>query len=493
MSMLRQPQTLHAQRSASDSPTRVQTCVQNTLARIHADENRAIIEINPDANLLASLSDARWQAGIQRSPLDGIPIAIKDNIDTGDRMHTTAGSTALLSSRPVGDAFLMKKLRAAGMIPIAKANMSEWANFRANRSSSGYSTRGGQCTNPHDPTRCPSGSSSGSAAAVAAGLVAVALGSETDGSIISPSARCGVVGIKPSVGLVSRSGVIPISPSQDTVGTHANTVADAALVLSLIAGSDPLDPATAHIPPTLIEQLTHPIKPDTWKSLRIGVARRFYSGFHPLVDHHFSILVEKLTHHGLTVIDDVVIDHTDAVRTNDAEFTVLLYEFKHAINAYLSNRVPFEGMQDIAPRSLSDLIMFNKSHPNPGFFFDQELFELAEAMTSADKRRYLKARKWCQTYAGTKGIDAALQRHQLDAIIVPSGAPAWPIDQINGDHYRGAGDSTTMAACAGYPLITVPMSKIQHLPIGVTIMGSKWSDATLINVAAAVESIIGEK
>lgn len=490
MTILRKPPTLadHAEHQKAGQ-TRTQL-IAETHAYIAADDNQAIIESNPDAALLASLSDARWLAGTPRSALDGVPIAIKDNIDTGDRMHTTAGSAALLSSRPAGDAFLMKKLRAAGMIPIAKANMSEWANFRANRSSSGYSTRGGQCTNPHDVTRCPSGSSSGSAAAVAAGLVAVALGSETDGSIISPSARCGVVGIKPSVGLVSRTGVIPISPSQDTVGTHANTVADAAAVLAIIAGVDPHDSTTAHIPTTLLDALANPITPSSWKSLRVGVARKHYSGFHPLVDQRFNALVENMKHHGLTIIDDVVIEHTDEVRQNDAEFTVLLYEFKQAINAYLKTRVPFEGMHDIVPRTLADVIAYNRAHPNPGFYFDQELFELAEAMTAADKRRYHKARRWCQEHAGTRGIDAALQRHHLDAIIVPSGSPAWPIDQINGDHYRGAGDSTTMAACAGYPLITVPNGKIQHLPIGVTIMGTKWSDATLINVAAAIESVV---
>lgn len=469
------------------------TKVQEVLHRIQHDDNRAIIELNPDAQLLAAQSDERWKRGTQRSPLDGLPIVIKDNIDTGDRMQTTAGSTALLSSRASGDAFLMKKLRAAGLIPIAKANMSEWANFRANRSSSGYSTRGGQCTNPHDALRCPSGSSSGSAAAVAAGLVPVALGSETDGSIISPSARCGVVGIKPTVGLVSRSGVIPISPSQDTVGTHATTVADAARVLAIIAGPDDQDSATRHIPAALLDSLHNPITPSTWKSLRIGVARKSYSGFHPMVDAQFQTLVEQLTTHGLTIIDDVEIPHTEDVRKSDAEFIVLLYEFKLAINEYLRTRIPFDGMQDIAPRTLADLIAFNTTYPNPDFYFDQELFLLADAMSTSDRRRYQKARKWCIMHAATKGIDAALTQHSLDAIIVPSGSPAWPIDQINGDHYRGAGDSTTMAACAGYPLITVPMGKIQHLPVGVTIMGTKWSDATLINTAAAIEFVIKGK
>lgn len=490
MSIIAPPHTITA---LQHTYPHVPDMINETLALIHNDDNRAIIEVNPDAELLAAQSAARWQAGTPRSALDGVPIVIKDNIDTGDRMHTTAGSTALLSSRPAGDAFLMKKLRAAGLIPVAKANMSEWANFRAQRSSSGYSTRGGQCCNPHDANRCPSGSSSGSAAAVAAGLVPVALGSETDGSIISPSARCGVVGIKPTVGLVSRSGVIPISPSQDTVGTHAHTVADAARVLALIAGSDPRDPATQHIPTSLMTALAHPIIPAQWQSLRIGVARTHYSGYHPLVDTHFQILIDSMQQYGLTVVDDVCIEHTDAVRQSDAEYTVLLYEFKQAINAYLATRIPFEGMQEIAPRHLADLIAYNTAHPNPGFFFDQEIFARAEAMSSADTQRYRRARRWCQQYAGTKGIDAALQRHNLDAVIVPSGAPAWPIDHINGDHYHGAGDSTTMAACAGYPLITVPMARIQHLPIGVTIMGTKWSDARLINVAAAIEYVIQGK
>lgn len=487
MSIITPPRTidqLHAQHTTTHAK------VSDALHQIQCDDNHAIIESNPDALLLAEYSDARWAAGCPRSPLDGIPIVIKDNIDTGDRMHTTAGTTALLSSRPVGDAFLMKKMRAAGLIPVAKANMSEWANFRAMRSSSGYSTRGGQCLNPHDANRCPSGSSSGSAAAVAAGLVSVALGSETDGSIISPSARCGVVGIKPSVGLVSRSGVIPISPSQDTVGTHATTVADAARVLAVIAGSDPSDPATHHIPAHLLTALAAPIQPATWASLRIGVARQDYSGYHPLVDAHFQVLVDTLVSAGLTIVDDVVIPHTKAVRQNDAEFTVLLYEFKQAVNAYLRTRQPFEGLEAYVPHTLTDIIAFNERHPNPGFMFDQEILQRADAMQHSDKRRYQQARRWCQHHAGTKGIDAALQHHQLDAIIVPSGAPAWPIDQINGDHYHGAGDSTTMAACAGYPLITVPMSKIYHLPIGVTIMGTRWSDATLINVAATIEFAI---
>ena len=464
--------------------------INEVLHRMQRDDNRAIIEINPDAQLLAAQSDERWRNGTQRSALDGMPIAIKDNIDTGDRMQTTAGSAALLSSRAVDDAFLMQKVRAAGMIPIAKTNMSEWANFRANRSSSGYSTRGGQCTNPHDALRCPSGSSSGSAAAVAAGLIPVALGSETDGSIISPSARCGVVGIKPTVGLVSRTGVIPISPSQDTVGTHATTVADAARLLAIIAGPDPRDHATHAIPASLLDQLTHPIDATTWKSLRIGVARKYYTGYHPLVDAQFQTLVDKLANHGFTIVDDVEIAFTEEVRQSDAEYIVLLYEFKQAINAYLRSRIPYAGMQDIAPRTLSDLIAYNNAHPNPGFVFDQEVFLRAEAMTDSDRRRYRRARQWCITHAATKGIDAALSSHSLDVIIVPSGAPAWPIDQINGDHYRGAGDSTTMAACAGYPLITVPNGTIQHLPVGVTLMGTKWSDATLINAAAAIESVI---
>jgi len=456
--------------------------------RIAQDDNHAIIESNPDAMLLAELSDRRWQQGQALSPLDGVPIAIKDNIDTGDRMQTTAGSAALLSSRAAGDAVVIQKLRQAGLIPIAKANLSEWANFRANRSSSGYSTRGGQCLNPHDHTRSPSGSSSGSAAAVAAGLVAVALGSETDGSIISPSSRCGVVGIKPTVGLVSRSGVIPISASQDTVGTHATNVADAAHILRIIAGVDPRDGATKQIPAQLIADLTQPLRP--LHSFRIGIAREHFSGYHHLVDAAFHECLLQLQEHGVPLVDNVVIDHVPAIRSREDEYLVMLYEFKEGLNRYLRSRAIMPGCETTAVRTLADVIAYNHAHPNPGFDFDQGILERAEAVTAADRARYLRARTWCRTHAGPLGIDAALRAYQVDAIIVPSGSPAWKIDHINGDSYAGNGDSTGMAACAGYPLISIPMGTVQHLPVGLTIMGGAWSEPTLIAIAHGIETII---
>lgn len=464
--------------------------VAQHLHDIANDPFGSIIETNPDAEQLAHASDIRWQQGHALSALDGVPIAIKDNIDTGDRMQTTAGSAALLSSRVLEDAWVIKKLRQAGLIPIAKANLSEWANFRANRSSSGYSTRGGQCFNPHDLTRSPSGSSSGSAAAVASGLVAVALGSETDGSIISPSSRCGVVGIKPTVGLVSRTGVIPISASQDTVGTHANSVADAASILQIIAGYDRQDPATQQIPAQVLQQLRQPMRP--LSEFRIGIARQHFTGYHRLVDTVFAERIRQLREHGVQLVDDVVINHVPAVRSRDDEYTVMLYEFKQGLNTYLKRRVPLPGLEHHAPQSLSDIIRYNAEHPNPEFYFDQGILELADQMQPSDRQRYQQARRWCKRHAGELGIDAALANYQVDAIIVPSGAPAWKIDHINGDAYAGNGDSTGMAACAGYPLITIPMGQVQHLPIGMTIMGTAWSEAQLISIAHGLELIFRE-
>lgn len=470
-------------KAMAQSPTAL---MHNVLERIAADRNRAIIEVNPDAQLLAEYA----QATDNTHPLAGIPIALKDNIDTGDRMQTTAGSPALLTSRAQGDAFAITQLRQTGAIPVAKANMSEWANFRAAHSSSGYSGRGGQCLNPHDHTRCPSGSSSGSAAAVAAGLVPLAIGSETDGSIISPSARCGVVGIKPTIGLISRSGAIPISPSQDTLGTHARTVADAALLLGVLAGYDPHDVATHQIPATTLTTLRMPVNPETIRQVRIGVARAGFSGYHAGVDARFESVVTMLARHGITIIDNVEITTINELRSSDNEYMVLCYEFKRAIATYLATRVVLPSFSEAdVSRTLRELIAFNDAHPNPGFAFDQAVFLRAEQTTQADKAAYRKAAAWCKRKSQQEGIDATLQRHNLDCIIVPSGSPAWPIDQINGDPNMRS-DSTTAAACAGYPLITIPMGKINHLPIGLTLMGTAWSDATLVAIAHGIEQLL---
>lgn len=467
-----------------------QSKVHEVLQRIARDDNRAIIEINPDAYDIAAYYDQKPMP----YRLHGVPVLIKDNVDTGDRMHTTAGSRALLSSRAAGDAFAITRLRATGAIPIAKANMSEWANFRSTRSSSGYSSRGGQCLNPHDATRCPSGSSSGSAAAVAAGLVSVAVGSETDGSIISPSARCGVVGIKPTVGLISRRGVIPISATQDTLGAHATSVTDAHTLIATLAGVDPHDRATHAIPSTLLNALSEALDAQSIMSMRIGVARKHYSGYHSGVDDRFQCVVDLLTRHGVTVVDDVEIDTVSELRSNphDHEYVVMCYEFKIALAAYLATRsaMPGYAAHDI-PRTLADIIAFNERHPNPGFFFGQEILTHAESYGAHMRDAYRKSAAWCKRKSQREGIDATIQRHQLDAIIVPSGSPAWPIDQINGDPNMRS-DSTTVAACAGYPLITIPMGKIQHLPIGLTIMGTAWSDAKLMHISYGIEQLLAQ-
>ena len=463
--------------------------ITDVLGRIAADRNRAIIEVNPDALLLAEYAASTPNP----HPLAGIPIALKDNIDTGDRMQTTAGSPALLTSRARHDAFAITQLRQSGAIPVAKANMSEWANFRAAHSSSGFSGRGGQCLNPHDHNRCPSGSSSGSAAAVAAGLVPLAIGSETDGSIISTSARCGVVGIKPTVGLISRSGVIPISTTQDTLGTHARSVADAALLLGVLAGYDANDAATHHIPAATLATLRSPINAQTIRNVRIGVARTDFSGYHAGVDAQFDAVVALLVRQGITIVDNVEITTVNELRSSENEYMVMCYEFKHAVAAYLATRDILPGFSETdVPRTLSDLIAFNDAHPNPGFAFDQEIFLRANRMTNADKAAYRKAAAWCKRKSQHEGIDATLQRHNLDCIIVPSGTPAWPIDQINGDPNM-RGDSTTAAACAAYPLITIPMGKINHLPIGLTLMGTAWSDATLVAIAHGIEQLLAQE
>jgi amidase len=320
--------------------------------------------------------------------------------------------------------------------------------------------------------------------------VAVSIGSETDGSIISPSARCGVVGIKPTVGLVSRTGVIPICASQDTLGTHANTVADAAALLAVMTGTDPKDPATHAIPSGLAEALAAAARAPL-HGLRIGYVTQDYSGYDARIDTRTTDLVARLEAAGATIVRDVVIPHVEAVRHNEAEFIVMLYEFKLQLNAYLATRVPVVGLEHAAIQTLADVIAYNAAHPNPGFPFDQGILERAQAMSDADMTRYLRARQWLRQHAAVDGIDTALATHGLDALLVPSGTPAWHIDQQNGDP-RSPSDSTTMAACAGYPLITVPMGLLDGLPIGVTLMGTAWSDARLVTIAAGIERCVAE-
>jgi amidase len=440
---------------------------------------RAVLELNPDALAIADALDSERAAGALRGPLHGIPILLKDNIDTADRLHTTAGSLALLGSRPHQDAEVARRLRAAGAIVLGKTNMSEWANFRSNRSSSGWSGRGRQTRNPYALDRNPCGSSSGSAAAVAASLCAAALGSETDGSIVCPSSLCGVVGIKPTVGLASRSGVIPISSTQDTVGPHGRTVADAAILLGAIAGADPRDPATAAGEGRVFSDYTQFLYADGLRGARIGVLRSGkVFGYHPDTDRIAEEAIRTMAAQGALIIDPV---HTpeDVPISDPAEYEVMLYEFKATLNAYLA------GCGGDAPRSLAELIAFNEANREQEMpYFGQEIFLLAEAKGDLGDPAYRDALARSRDNA-RNAINSLMEQHQLDAIVMPSESPAWLTDLINGDHFLGG--SSALAARAGYPLVTVPAGDAHGLPVGVTFMGGAFSEPTLIRLAYAFE------
>jgi amidase len=439
---------------------------------------RAIAETNPDALAIADALDAERRANGPRGPLHGIPIVIKDNIDTGDRMKTTAGSLALEGSIAARDAVVVERLRAAGAVIVGKTNLSEWANIRSTRSSSGWSARGGQVKNPYALDRNPCGSSSGSGAAAAANLAAAAIGTETDGSIVCPSGANGLVGIKPTVGLVSRSGIIPISHTQDTAGPMARTVADAAALLSAMAGVDPNDPATKGAtgrPTAYLDALNA----DALKGARIGVARRRYSGYSPHADRLLEDAIAEMKRHGAVIVDPA--DIPTAGQLDDCEIEILLYEFKDGLNKYLA-RLETKP----AVRTLADVIAFNereKAREMP--YFGQELFLMAEKKGPLTSAAYRQALKTCRTRARTLGIDAVITRHRLDAIVAPTGSPAWPTDLVNGDHFTGA--SSTPAAVAGYPNITVPAGEVFGLPVGISFFGRAWSEAKLIGLAYAYE------
>ena len=458
--------------------------VEHFLARIEAlDRNgpalHAVVEINPDALAIADALDAERRTKGPRGALHGIPILLKDNIDTADSMHTSAGSLALMDTLPAKDAFLVARLRDAGAVILGKTNLSEWANFRSTRSSSGWSARGGQTRNPFDPQRSPCGSSSGSGVAVAAGLAVAAVGTETDGSIVCPSSVNGIVGIKPTVGLVSRSGIIPISISQDTAGPMARTVADAAALLSAITAEDSSDPASARRKRDAVTQFFAAAGEGSLRGVRIGVARRM-AGFHEGVDAVFEEAIRKLAGAGAVIVDRIDLEASKALQ--DDEFAVLLYEFKDGVNRYLAARPG-------APRSLGELIAFNqREHQSELPYFGQELFVRAESKGPLTEAAYVRARARSLAAAGARGIDAALRKYQLDAIIAPTGGPAWSIDLVNGDHFSG-GDAAALPAVAGYPHITVPAGFVHGLPIGLSFFGAAWNEATLIRLASAFEKI----
>ena len=462
------------------------------LAAIAAEDQAlcSVIETNPDAPAIAAQLDSERAAGHTRGPLHGIPILLKDNIDTDDRMQTTAGSLALLGSRTARDATVAAALRQAGAVILGKANLSEWANWRSTSSNSGWSARGGQCRNPYDLTRNPCGSSSGSGAAVSANLAAVALGSETDGSIVCPASACGIVGIKPTVGLSSRAGVIPISHTQDTVGPMARTVADAAAVLGALTAADARDPATGVQHRRVHSDYRPFLDADGLRGARIGVTRIGASGYDAATDKIFEEAVRAIRDAGAEVIDPADIPTHGDERIGASERIVMLTEFKHDIAAYLATRVVVDAEMP-QPRSLADLIQFNLDHAEQELvLFGQEQFERAQESGPIDGEAYLQALATGQRLAGAEGLDAVLDAHNLDALIAPTGGPAVPIDPQPENPFLGR--SSRCAAVAGYPLVTVPagfVSRGVDLPVGLTFMGRAWSEPALIRLAYAFEQI----
>ncbi|HEY3594322.1 MAG TPA: amidase [Polyangiaceae bacterium] len=452
--------------------------VEQYLERIDALDRKgpalsSVLELDPDAHAVAAALDAERRTRGPRGPLHGIPLLVKDNIDTAGRTHTTAGSLALAGAPVAADAEVVRRLRQAGAVLLGKANLSEWANIRSSHSTSGWSAVGGLTKNPYALDRNASGSSSGSAVAVAANLCAVALGTETDGSIVSPASICGIVGLKPTVGLVSRNGIVPIAHSQDTAGPMTRTVADAALVLSVIAGADARDPATeaqrGHAPFDVAAAL----RPGGARGKRIGVVRGF-ANIARSTTAIFDAAVEELRRLGAVVVDPVSLGATS--KLDDPELEVLLYELKADMAAYLATR------SGIPAKSLADLLKFDREHARDELrYFGQELFEQANDKGSLDSARYREALSTCRRLARDEGIDLALRTHSLDLLIAPTGGPAWLTDLVNGDAYTGS--SSTPAAVAGYPSITVPAGALRGLPIGVSFFGAAFSEATLISVA----------
>ena len=453
--------------------------VQEYLDRIAALDDagprlNAIMELNPDALAEADARDAERAAGKARGPLHGIPVLLKDNIDATP-MVNSAGSLALAGNRPQRDAFLVQRLRDAGAVILGKTNLSEWANFRSTRSTSGWSSRGGQTRNPYVLDRNPCGSSSGTGTAIAANLAAVGVGTETDGSIICPAAVAGLVGIKPTVGLVSRGGVIPISVSQDTAGPMARNVADAAALLGAMAGADPQDPAGPAAASHVAADYTAYLDAGALKGKRIGVLRQAM-GYHPGVDAATEAAIATMKAAGAEVVDVEVAGYD---KWNDAEYQVLLYEFKDGLNAYLANA-------NAAPASLEALIAWNTAHAAEAMpIFGQEIFEQAQAKGPLSEKAYTEARDKARRMAGADGLVATLDKHELDALIAPSMSPAWPTDPVLGDHFVGAGYGMAAVACT--PSITVPSGEVQGLPLGLTFMGRAYSEPLLIGLAYAFE------
>jgi amidase len=437
---------------------------------------RSVLETNPDALSIADALDAERRAKGARGPLHGVPVLLKDNVDTHDRMTTTAGSLALEGSIAPRDSFVAERLRAAGAVLLGKANMSEWANIRSDKSSSGWSARGGQCRNPYVLDRNPCGSSSGSGTAVAASLCAVAVGTETDGSIVCPANAVGLVGVKPTLGLVSRAGIIPIAHSQDTAGPMARTVRDAAVLLSALAGADPRDPATADA--RVAPDYTRALDANGLRGARLGVARQFL-GFNREVDRLFDAALAAMKAQGAVIVDPADIPHANEY--GDSELEVLLYELKADLNAYLAALGTGARV-----RSLADVIAFNEANREREMpFFGQELFLKAQAKGPLTEQAYLDALAKNRRLSRAEGIDAVMDQHRLDAIVAPAGGPAWLTDCVVGDHFSGG--SSTPAAVAGYPNVAMPCGFVHELPVGLSFIGRAWSEPTLLRIAYAFE------
>jgi len=449
----------------------------------HGPSLNSVIELNPDALTIATEMDRERKAGRLRGPLHGIPVLIKDNIDTHDRMTTTAGSLALEGSIAPQDSTVAKKLREAGAVIIGKTNLSEWANFRSSHSSSGWSGRGGQTKNPYVLDRNPCGSSSGTGAGISANLAAIGVGTETDGSVVCPSNANSLVGIKPTLGLISRAGIIPIAHSQDTAGPMCRTVRDAAILLATLTSSDPRDPVRMPgIGPSgmreVIDDFTPFLDPNGLKGARIGVQRKSF-GFNDAVDKLMNECIDVIRRLGATVVDPA--DIPTQGKFDDTEFEVLLYEFKADLNKYLAALGPSAPV-----KSLKDIIDFNEKHRDRELpYFGQDTMVKAQAKGPLTEKKYLDALAKNHLLSRTQGIDAVMIKNKLDAIVAPTGGPPWPTDWVNGDHFTGG--YSTASAVAGYPHITVPAGYVFGMPVGISFFGRAWSEAALIKFAYAFE------
>ncbi len=469
------------QQGYNDGKYTVSEVVSAYLSRIdEIDRNgpalNSIIIINPEAMQIAGELDREKADGKIRGPLFGVPIVLKDNIDTHDKMPTTAGATILRNSFPTADSPIAKNLREAGAVIIAKSNLSEWANFRGNSSTSGWSGVGGQTKNPYVLDRNPCGSSSGSGVAVSANLCMIAIGTETNGSIVCPSNNNGIVGIKPTVGLLSRRGIIPISYTQDTPGPMARTVEDAAICLGALTGIDQQDPKTIESDGKFLTDYSTSLKKDGLMGKRIGLIKNS-GGFSAKVDDLMRQAIKEITAQGATVIE---VEAPRGSAYEDASYEVMLYEFKDGLNKY------FNGLGNNAPvKSINELIEFNKSDEIELRYFDQAILEQADKKGGLSSPDYKKSLDKMQKATRKNGIDSLMNSNRLDALIAPTGSPAWKTDLLLGDHYIGG--SSSLAAISGYPAISVPLGFVENLPVGITFFGRAWSEPLLIEIAYGYE------